>query len=71
MNLALWLDRAGRGDPDRPALGHGDRVVRRYGVLAARAARLARTLREGFGLEPGDRVAIVSANRLEVIGTVC
>jgi len=62
MNLALWLDRAGRGDPHRPALGHGDRVVRRYGDLAARVARLARTLREGFGLEPGDRVAIVSAN---------
>jgi long-chain acyl-CoA synthetase len=61
MNLAHWLDRAGRDDPQRPALGLGSRVLRTYGETAGRVARLAGALRE-FGLEPGDRVAIVARN---------
>ena len=61
MNLALWLDRAGRGDPNRPALGLGPRVLRSYGDMAGRVARLACALR-GFGLDPGDRVAVVAKN---------
>jgi long-chain acyl-CoA synthetase len=61
MNLAHWLDRAGRDDPQRPALGLGSRVVRTYGETAGRVARLAGALR-GMGLEPGDRVAIVAKN---------
>ncbi|CAA9321305.1 MAG: Long-chain-fatty-acid--CoA ligase [uncultured Microvirga sp.] len=62
MNLALWLDRAGRADPDRPALGRGHRVVRRYGELASQAARLAGGLRDVLGLEPGERVGIAATN---------
>ena len=61
MNLALWLDRAGRGDPHRPALGIGRALLRTYGELAGRAARLAGALRS-FGLDAGDRVAIVAKN---------
>src|SRR6476661_2169206 len=61
MNLALWLERAGKGDPQRPALGIGARVLRSYGEMAGRVARLAGALR-GFGLDPGDRVAIVAKN---------
>jgi long-chain acyl-CoA synthetase len=61
MNLALWLDRAGRGDPHRPALGIGARVLRTYSEAASRVARLAGALR-GFGLGPGDRVAIIAKN---------
>ena len=61
MNLALWLDRAGREDGARPALGLGARVLRSYGEVASRVARLAGSLRR-MGLEPGDRVAIVSKN---------
>jgi long-chain acyl-CoA synthetase len=61
MNLALHLDRAGRDDPQRPALGRGARVLRTYGEVAGRVARLAGALR-GFGLVPGDRVAIVAKN---------
>ena len=45
MNLALWLDRAGLADPQRPALGIGPRVLRTYGETAGRAARLAGALR--------------------------
>ena len=41
MNIALWLERAGLSHGDRPAIGHGTRVVRSYGELAHRVARLA------------------------------
>ena len=62
MNLALWLHRAGLSHGDRPALGLGTRVIRRYGEVAGRAARLAAALRERFGLAPGERVAIAAKN---------
>jgi long-chain acyl-CoA synthetase len=61
MNLALWLDRAGRDDRQRPALGVGPRVLRNYGALAERVARLAGAL-QSFGLMPGERVAIAAKN---------
>jgi long-chain acyl-CoA synthetase len=61
MNLASWLERAGRDEPDRPALGLGPRVLRTYGETAARVARLAAAL-QGMGLAPGDRVAIAAKN---------
>jgi long-chain acyl-CoA synthetase len=62
MNLALWLQRASRARPDLPAVALGDLVVSDYGRLARRCAGLAAALREGYGLEPGDRVAIVAKN---------
>jgi long-chain acyl-CoA synthetase len=62
MNLALWLERAGRSDADRPALGLGPRVLRNYGEMASRVARLAGALRQRFKLAAGDRVAIAAAN---------
>src|SRR5688572_18657799 len=61
MNLALWLDRAGKDDASRPALGIGSRVLRTYGETAGRVARLAGAL-QTFGLKPGDRVAIAARN---------
>ena len=60
-NLAVWLERAGKGDPQRPALGLGRRVLRNYGEVATRVARLAGALR-AMGLKPAERVAIVAAN---------
>src|SRR5262245_27966404 len=62
MNLALWLERAGRSHPGRPAVGLGTRVLRSYGELAGRVARLAGALRSRCGLAPGDRVAIAAKN---------
>src|SRR5918993_1354865 len=62
MNVALWLERAGRADPERPAIGEGRSVVRRYGELAGRTARLAAALRGTLGLRPGDRTAIIAKN---------
>jgi long-chain acyl-CoA synthetase len=62
MNIALWLERAGKSHPGRPAAALGERVVLDYGALAARAARLAGALRTRCRLAPGDRVAIVAKN---------
>jgi long-chain acyl-CoA synthetase len=62
MNLAHWLDRAGRALPDAPAVALGGAVTASYAGLRRRCAGLAATLRERHGLEPGDRVAIVAKN---------
>jgi long-chain acyl-CoA synthetase len=67
MNIALWLERAGRADPQRPALGQGRRAVRSYGELASRAARLAGALLGECGLAPGDRAAIIARNCPEYV----
>ena len=62
MNLALWLHRAGLSHGDRPALGLGSRVIKSYGEVAGRAARLAAALRGRLGLQTRDRVAIAAKN---------
>src|SRR4051794_15890200 len=62
MNLAHWLDRAGRSHGGLPALAEGTRVGRTYAEFAERAARLAGALRGQFGLQPGERVAIAAKN---------
>jgi long-chain acyl-CoA synthetase len=62
VNLALWLVRAGLSHGDRPALGSGARVIKNYAEVAARAARLAASLQQKFGLKPGERVAIAAKN---------
>ena len=61
MNLASWLESAGKDDPQRAALGIGPRVLRTYGETASRVARLAASL-QSMGLAPGDRVAIAAKN---------
>jgi long-chain acyl-CoA synthetase len=43
-------------------VGLGTRLLRSYGELAGRAARLAGALRSRCGLQPGDRVAIAAKN---------
>jgi long-chain acyl-CoA synthetase len=60
VNLALWLERAGKSHAGWPAVGYGARVLKTYGEVAERAARLAGALRRTF--EPGDRVAIIAKN---------
>jgi long-chain acyl-CoA synthetase len=47
---------------DRPGLGLGSRVIRRYGEVAERAARLAASLRHRLLLQPSERFAIASKN---------
>jgi long-chain acyl-CoA synthetase len=62
MNLANLLIRAGRSRRECPAVGVGAAMLWSYGELAERAARLAGALRAQFGLEPGERVALVMRN---------
>jgi len=67
MNLASWLERAGLSHGALPAIALGAHVVRSYGELAQRAARLAGALETRFGLAPGDRVAIFAKNSPDYI----
>ncbi len=62
MNIALWFARQGQGHPDAAALGQGLDIVARYGEAAETVARMAGAMRNGWGLAPGERVAIVAAN---------
>ena len=57
----------GRLRPDDPALADGERVHADWATFAARTAAAAAGLRDGFGLSPGDRVAIVMRNRPEYL----
>lgn len=61
MNLAQPLLRIAQADPQRPAVHHGEQLLHTYGELAARAARLAHSLR-ARGLAPGDRVLLFMRN---------
>ena len=67
MNIALWLERAGKSHASLPAAALGSHVVLDYGALAMRAARLASALRTTLKLEAGDRVAIVAKNCVEYL----
>src|SRR5215813_12753173 len=67
MNPAAWVERHARQRPDDPALADGDRVHTSWGEFAARTAGAATSLRDHFGLSPGDRVAIVMRNRPEYL----
>ncbi|MBS1177391.1 MAG: AMP-dependent synthetase and ligase, partial [Proteobacteria bacterium] len=63
MNLMSWLERAARVHPQRGALWLGDVPQLDYAQWAERAARLAGHLRQGLGLQPGDRVALFMSNQ--------
>ena len=67
MNLAAWLDRAGRSRSDLPAIAFDGQVVCTYGDFAKRAATLAGALTAKCGLQAGDRVAIVSKNSTDYL----
>ena len=70
MNIALWLERAGRSFPASPAAGLGERVALDYGALARRVARLGGALRKRCKLASGDRVAIVAKNCVAYLETL-
>jgi acyl-CoA synthetase (AMP-forming)/AMP-acid ligase II len=67
MNIATWVERNALRIPDRPAHAVGDTVTATWAEFAGRVGRLAAGLRARWGLEPGDRVAIVMRNRPEYL----
>lgn len=69
MNFGTYLARSARFWPERPAVLFGAGVLT-YRALEERSNRLAHALR-GLGLQRGDRVAIVSPNRPEIVELEC
>lgn len=69
MNLGMYIERSARFWPDRPAILFRDQALT-YRDLARRSNRLANALR-ALGLRKGDRVAIVSPNRPEIVECEC
>lgn len=67
MNPAEWIMRAARVTPDAPALFKGETLVADYAGFARACAHAAGGLRDGHGLERGDRVAIFMTNRTEYL----
>jgi len=69
MDISLYLPRAARYWPERPALRFGDDRVS-FRELDRRSNQLAHALL-GLGLAHGDRVAVQSANRPEMVEVEC
>jgi long-chain acyl-CoA synthetase len=70
VNIASWLERAGRSYPELPAIAHGHETVSSYARLAARCAGLAGALRGRYGLSPGDRVVLAAKNHPDYLETL-
>lgn len=70
MNLAHLLDNASRSFPDRPAVSVGDRMVYDYSAYGDLAARLAWSMTERLGLEPGNRVVLAMNNNPEYLAVL-
>lgn len=70
MNIAAWLQRAGMRSGELPAVALGEAVLHDYKTLARRCGGLAAALQTEIGLEPGDRVAIVSRNQPAYLETM-
>ncbi|MFJ2363653.1 class I adenylate-forming enzyme family protein [Pseudomonas sp. NPDC087697] len=67
MNIANWLNDAGRRWPERPALFEGQRQVADYGTFVARVRSRAAQLIDEHGIAPGDRVALFMKNCCEYL----
>ncbi len=69
MNIGIFTERSARFWPEKTAILFRDRSIT-YAELEKRSNRLARALL-ALGLQKGDRVAIVSPNRPEIIELEC
>lgn len=67
MNLSVWVERNALRYRDRPALADGERVHADWQAFAKVVTCVAGGMAESFGLQPGDRVAIVMRNRPEYL----
>jgi long-chain acyl-CoA synthetase len=67
MNVAALLRRSALAHPDLAAIAVGARPLATYGEFAARVERLARALRDTYGLAEGDRVALAMRNGPEFL----
>jgi len=61
------IDRAAKVAAERPAIGHGSRVMLSFAALEDQATRLAGYLIHRLGLVPQDRVALIASNSPEFV----
>jgi long-chain acyl-CoA synthetase len=66
MNIAHWLDRQFRQNPQAPALATGAKVSYTYGQLALAAYEGSQTLSR-WGISPGDRVGLYKTNHVSYL----
>lgn len=66
LTLGRGLRAAARRQPDKVALRSGDTALS-YRRLVERAGQAAAMLAGGFGVGPGDRIALIAANRPEFV----
>ena len=69
MTLGRFIRTAERRGAARPAI-HGEGRSLRYGELIERMNRIGNLARGGWGLSPGDRVALLAPNCLEYVEIV-
>ncbi len=62
MNLASWLVKTAKINPDRPALFNGTEVCATYAVFSARSAAIGAYLRHDLHVKKGARVAVFMPN---------
>jgi acyl-CoA synthetase (AMP-forming)/AMP-acid ligase II len=62
MNTAIFLHRTARSFPEQPALAHGTDITATYRGFSDQAAQLAGALTGQYGLQKGDRVALIMKN---------
>lgn len=67
MTPALWLERTGKIYPEAPALYRGAELVCNYASFARNAAKIASALKNKYGIQSGDRVALFLSNRVEYL----
>jgi acyl-CoA synthetase (AMP-forming)/AMP-acid ligase II len=66
VNPGVAILNSARRRPDAPAVIEGDRALS-FADLHARTNRLAHALREHYGLQRGERVALLTGNRTAVV----
>ncbi len=66
LTLGRGLRAAARRQPDKVAVHFGNQTLT-YRYLVERAGQAAAMLAGGYGVGPGDRVALIAANRPETI----
>src|SRR5947208_18767 len=68
MYVRDWMARRAMVSPDKVAIiNAGTDTTLSYGQLNERATRLANYLRERCGVQSGDRIAVLSFNRAEIL----
>jgi long-chain acyl-CoA synthetase len=67
MNIADWLATTARLHPNAPALLKGAQLDADYQTFARRAAAIGRHLQQDYGVQPGDRIGLFSANCTEYL----